>query len=342
MRGLVSLSLWIGAVSLCHADPLFESHVPLNIRLEAPLQSMARDRASEPQEHAGSFSYTEADGTLVRFAILVRPRGKNRRLREVCQFPPLRLNFKKGEVKGTLFKKQDKLKLVTHCASMASKSTRASDHLWLEYLAYRIYNQITDKSFRVRPLVISYLDTKSQREYAQPGFLIESNERLAHRLDTNVFEQNAIHPRELHDDSQLVELLQYLLGNTDFSLIRGPQGDRCCHNMLLMGETPQFLPVPYDFDITGFVNRPGSVPAEGLGIRRVTQRIYRGFCREPALLEQAVARYVDERVAIVTLIEEQATLSDSSKSKARKFLDRFYDTLGNPKDFERRIVKRCR
>ena len=284
MRGLISLCLWIGAVSLCHADALFESHEPLNVRLEAPLQLMARDRSDEPEERPASFSYTEADGTPRQFGILVRPRGKNRRLRDVCQTPPLRLNFKKGEVKGTLFKKQDKLKLVTHCASMASKSTRASDHLWLEYLAYRIYNQITDKSFRVRPLVISYLDTKRQREYEQPGFLIEDKERLAHRLETSVFAHNSIHPRELQDESsQLVELLQYMLGNTDFSLIRGPQGDRCCHNMVLMGETPEFLPVPYDFDISGFVNRPGSQPAEGLGITRVTQRTYRGFCREPAL-----------------------------------------------------------
>ncbi len=342
MRGLISLAC-ISAVSICHADPLFESHELLNVRLEAPLQEMARDRSDEPEERPGLFSYTEADGTSREFAIKVQPRGKNRRMREVCQFPPLWLNLKKGDVKGTLFKKQNKLKLVTQCASLSSKSKKVADYLWLEYVAYRIFNQITDQSFRVRPLAISYMDTKNQREFEQPGFLIEHKDRLAHRLDTSVFELNSIHPRELQDEpAQLVELFQYMLGNTDFSLIRGPKGDRCCHNMVLMGETPEFLPIPYDLDITGFVNRPGSGPAEGVGITRVTQRVYRGFCREPALMDQGVARYLDERDAIMALIEQQAGLSDSSKAKAVKYLNQFYDTLGKPKKFERQIVKRCR
>ncbi len=186
MRSLISLAC-ISAVSICHADPLFESHELLNVRLEAPLQEMARDRSDEPEERPGLFSYTEADGTSRQFAIKVQPRGKNRRMREVCQFPPLWLNLKKGDVKGTLFKKQNKLKLVTQCASLSSKSKKVADYLWLEYVAYRIFNQMTDQSFRVRPLAISYMDTKNQREFEQPGFLIEHKDRLAHRLDTSVF-----------------------------------------------------------------------------------------------------------------------------------------------------------
>ena len=59
MRVLISL-VCIGAVSICHADPLFESHELLNVRLEAPLQEMARDRSDEPEERPGLFSYTGA------------------------------------------------------------------------------------------------------------------------------------------------------------------------------------------------------------------------------------------------------------------------------------------
>ena len=333
----------IGAVSVCHADLLFESDERLDVRIEAPLQQMARDRKEEPEEHPGWFGYTDAAGTVQRLEIKVQPRGKSRRDRDVCLFPPLWLNFKKGDVKDTLLDKQNKLKLVTHCASLGSSSDRATDHLWLEYLAYRIFNQITDQSFRVRPLAIIYLDTQTEREYQQPGFLIEHKRRLADRLETGVFEHDSIHPRELNEAAaQLVEFLQYMLGNTDFSLIRGPEGDACCHNMVLMGETPEFLPVPYDFDITGFVNRRGSLPAEGLGIDRVTQRVYRGFCREPDIFQQGIARYVEEREAIMALVEDHAWLTDGAKSKAQKFLRRFYDTIEKPKNLERQIVRNCR
>ncbi len=59
-------------------------------------------------------------------------------------------------------------------------------------------------------------------------------------------------------------------------------------------------------------------------------------------MQQGVARYLDERDAIMALIEQQAGLSDSSKAKAVKYLNQFYDTLDKPKKFERQIVKRCR
>ena len=48
--------------------------------------------------------------------------------------PPLWVNFKKSDVKGTLFHKQDKLKLVVHCGD----SIRYEQALVREYLAYRI------------------------------------------------------------------------------------------------------------------------------------------------------------------------------------------------------------
>ena len=45
--------------------------------------------------------------------------------------------------------------MVTHCKS----NDRYEQYYMLEMLAYRIYNVLTDYSFRVRPLEVTYFQT---------------------------------------------------------------------------------------------------------------------------------------------------------------------------------------
>ena len=47
------------------------------------------------------------------FAVNISRRGHSRL--EVCDMPPLKLDFERGELSGTLLANQNKLKLVTHC-----------------------------------------------------------------------------------------------------------------------------------------------------------------------------------------------------------------------------------
>ena len=74
------------------------------------------------------------------FAIELRPRGITRR--KICDFPPLKLNFNKKELRAAgLYGDYDKLKLVSEC--------QLDEKLLLrEYLAYCLYNEMTDRSFR--------------------------------------------------------------------------------------------------------------------------------------------------------------------------------------------------
>ena len=91
----------------------------------------------------------------------VRLRGNFRKMLINCNFPPIRLNFSKEEGAGTLFDGQDKLKLVTHCQD---REAAYEQYVLLEYLIYKMYNQLTDLSFRVRLVEMTYEDTSGKRK----------------------------------------------------------------------------------------------------------------------------------------------------------------------------------
>ena len=92
--------------------PLFQHEEPLRLRLETSLSTVTRNRANQEYQPA-QLSYTAPNGETVAMDLRVRARGKSRR--EVCSFPPLLLNFRTNTLTETLFERQNRLKLVTHC-----------------------------------------------------------------------------------------------------------------------------------------------------------------------------------------------------------------------------------
>ena len=119
--GLAMLLIWmaqaIPALAANEADPLFATSDVLDFSLHGPFNTIARDKDEAPQLRAGTLSVVGEGGEEQIYNVELEPRGKSRRDRAVCQFPPLWVHFDKEEVKGTLFKKQNKLKLVTTLVS---------------------------------------------------------------------------------------------------------------------------------------------------------------------------------------------------------------------------------
>ena len=159
--------------------PLFTSNSTLAISIEAPFKTIMRNR-DETEEFPATLKYADADGREHKFDIKLRVRGKFRLQRRNCNFVPLRVNFQKKQVAGTVFAGQDKIKLVTDC----QRATPSYQQLLLkEYLAYKIFNMITDKSFGARLLQVTYIDNepkgKTRNSYA---FFIEEQKHIAERL----------------------------------------------------------------------------------------------------------------------------------------------------------------
>src|SRR5215471_18909284 len=115
---------------------LFTSTEPLVLRLEAPLATL-ENRRSKPEYHDATLKFQDGNGER-SVDVRVRVRGKSRL--QACDFPPLLLNFKTGELVGTVLEGEDKLKLVTHCQGYDAYD----QYLRLEYLVYRALGLVTD------------------------------------------------------------------------------------------------------------------------------------------------------------------------------------------------------
>ncbi len=339
----IAVLLCLAAVAAAEpstAQPLFASHDTLAVRITAPLSAVQQERDSSDY-HDGTFEYQDAAGTPHVLDLKLRARGNYRRQEKTCRFPPIRLNFRKSQVAGSLFDGQDKLKLVTHCHL---SNMRFEQYVLKEYLAYRILNALTDKSFSVRLLRIDWVYTDSPEDSVQRyGFVIEHDDRLAERLGYDAVESPGINPTELDPEhATLVAVFQYLIGNTDFSLIRGTAEDGCCHNAVLLGKEGQrYLSVPYDFDFAGFVNTPYAEPNPSLSIRSVRSRLYRGYCDANDALEPTLQAFREKRADIAALIRQQEGLDDRNRNRSLRYVEGFFKTIDKPSTVRRRMLDRC-
>lgn len=319
-------------------DPLFLSHDTLELVVRMPMASLISD-AKERPELEGRLEFSEADGRKVGIDMTMTTRGRSRL--DYCHFPPLKINIKKGQATGTLFDGQNKLKIVTHCRNGSTHEK----YLWQEYGIYRAYNELTDYSFRVRWLTITYKDSEGKRkDETHPAFFIESAREAAARLGRERVQQNQISSAALDPvESSKYAVFQYLIANTDWSMIKGPGDEGCCHNgKILMepGTDTNWIVMPYDFDQSGLMSTKYSQPAPALKIRSVRQRLYRGRCRHNGELERTVELFNDKRQVMEGHLTPEV-LGERVNKKTLHYIDAFYQVINDPAKRQGRILERC-
>jgi hypothetical protein len=322
---------------------LFTSADLLNLTINAPLRSIFREREQESEYHDATLSFGAPDGADVVLNIGLKTRGKFRLQRSTCGFPPLRLNIRTRQAENTVFAGQDKLKLVTHCQDGRPQNER---HVLQEYLAYRIYNLLSDLSFRVRLARITYVDTEEDRDtLTRYAFLLEDEELMAQRVGWELLEPPMVQP-EIYNQEQLnlVEVFQYLIGNTDWDAFQNaPDEDVCCHNVKVIGDIagPVF-PVPYDFDFSGIVDTRYATPHPSLDTRSVRQRVYRGICRPREEIDETLRVFQEQKEAIHSLYREQAGLEERTLERSIEYLEEFFEIIEDPGKVRSRIERDCR
>jgi len=72
----------------------------LEVTIEAPFTTLIDERPDEGYLD-GIFRFTSDDQSERVLGLKLRTRGKYRRDKEHCDFPPIRLNFSTAEVVGT-------------------------------------------------------------------------------------------------------------------------------------------------------------------------------------------------------------------------------------------------
>jgi len=322
------------------AAPLFATHSMLDVTIEAPLTTLMRER---PQEEYldGKFSFAGNDGSEQTLDLKVRTRGKYRRAEEHCDFSLIRLNFRKKQVAGTKLAGQDKLKLITHCQN---NKPRYEQVVLREFLAYRILQVMTNKSYSVRLLRIHYIDTEGAKPMTRLGFVVEDDDDVAARVGMQLVKTGDITIADIdRRQRNLVNVFQYLIGNTDFSLIRAEPDEACCHNSDLMSATgePPFTPLPYDFDFAGLVNAPYAQPNPRFTIRSVRTRLYRGLCDGNELLPETLQNFHDKKDAIYAIVDELNMLTRRHQRDVTRYLDSFYELISRSKKVDAKIIRKC-
>ena len=306
--------------------PLFNSTDTLELRLEGPLSSVVEHKGEKQQ-----YPFT-LDNAGISYDVKVRSRGKSR-LR-VCRFPPLRLNFKKKDVS----KGEDKVKLVTHCRDNDESHIDVIE----EYAVYRMFSLLTDNSLRVRLARISYVDTEGS-DFSRYAFFLEPEKVMAERIGTGLSELKALSRSWLDEEhAALVYVYAYMVGNTDWSLVTAEDDTVCCHNEIIVEQDQgKLLIVPYDFDLTGFVNARHAKPDASLRTSSVVQRRYRGYCLDRGALRRALDKVVEHESEFMAVVDSLPLLSQKDKAKKKRYLAGFFKQAKNPERLINKFDRRC-
>ncbi len=352
LKFLIFLALPVGAVAqegtASDRHPLFQDDAVLKAVLTAPISQAYAQRHQEARIYfPGQWTYVDEAGETQRLEVSIRTRGHFRR--EVCELPPLQLNFKKSQVKGTLFAGQNKLKLVAPCKD----GKRYQQYVILEYLAYKMYQLLTDNSFTVRLVRLSYVDRDEVLEpWTDFAFLIEDDKDMARRQDLDrVNVESVLYSQLDHARVAVLQLFQFMIGNNDYSVIKPSKDDDCCHNVQLLGiedkeqvvmPDESIIPVPFDFDFSGLVNATYAAPPSQVPVRDVRFRFFYGLCVPRPLLDQAIVELQSKREDLLALITNSEQLDEGLREKNITYIEEFFEIIDDPELTNEEIVRRCR
>jgi len=244
--------------------------------------------------------------------------------------------FDKEKTRGGLFGGEGSLKLATHCEN----GDRYTQNTLVEYGIYRLYSVMTPVSFGVRLANLTWLDPANPKfTVTRPAFWIQDDEDLAKVLRGKILEQKGAGASEMDQRQMAItDVFQYMIGNTDMSLV-------ALHNYkIVQSDTGiRYFPLAYDFDWSGLVDAPYSFPDHRLGIKRTTDRLWRGnVCYEQALLDEIIGLYRDRKDRLYGALRELPGISPGRLKEAESFLDEFYKELENPGRSRRAFTEPCR
>lgn len=253
-----------------------------------------------------------------------------------CDFPPIRLDFSKENTKKTMFAGLDKPKLTNFCRD----DDTYEQYVLQEFQAYRIYWTLTHDGHAARALRITYVDSVSGKPLTTRfAFVQEDPGKMAARLGGKLLDVKGAGPGDLQQDKMvLVDLFEYLVGNTDFSMSG-------LHNIELFTRTDGSDPFPIarDFDFSGLVNARYATTDPRLRIRNVRDRLFRGYCAPDSAYAKAFALFDQKKDAIYALYHDQigSLLKPDVVQESIKYLDEFYKTIDNPKNAKSDIIESC-
>ncbi|MEL6696331.1 MAG: hypothetical protein AAFP89_08815 [Bacteroidota bacterium] len=308
------LLLSLFAFSLSYCQGLFDESDILRIRMVTDIPAILADRGDSVSYHNAMLTYEDARvGSQINLDVKVKARGNFRKQPFVCEFPPLRVKFRKKDRAGTMFQKYKKLKLVCHC--------QGDDLVMQEYLIYKVYQTLSPYSLRVRLAEITYEDqTGDKYPERHLAFFIEDIDDMAKRLGGEEIKDS---PGDLDSMNRhymaMVYSFQYFIGNRDWDMVIGKN-----FKFISLPQETGLIPVPYDFDWSKVVSAPYTGLPEDYDARKI-----RPICRTEVESKKIMAAYQNAKEEIRALYKEAKGISGRDKKRVMKFYDDFYDDAQN-------------
>jgi hypothetical protein len=315
--------------------PLFQQPDPIAFTLAADFKTINKDRNPDSaNRYPALLTLADPRGREQTLHIRVGPRGHLRRMTRTCDFVPLRLELAGNDLAGTVLDGQTNLKLGTHCRD----DKDFDQYVLREYVSYRLFNLVTPQSFRARLARVTYVDAKSGKSMTtRYAILIEHENDVARRLGGRIVELMRLAFKDV-DATALnnMMLFNYMIGNTDFSLY-------ALHNVRVVQDPARTLvTVPYDFDLTGFVNPPYATTDHRLGIRTVSDRLYRGPCLPVEVLDKSAEAFRSKRAEMTAVIDSMKEIDSAARSQAKDYLAGFFRAIAPPNGVKRSLVDGCK
>ena len=295
---------------------LSQDSKPLDIYIETDFQLLSDERLSDTSR-VGLLAFAKENGLKDTLTTTFELRGRFRR--KTCSFPPLKLNFKKKELKQRRLKKWDKVKLVMQCI----EDDEGMYLIYKEYLTYKLYSIVSPYSFRVQLLNINYKDTATGATGSMPGFIIESEEELGKRLNLKECELCFNRSMDEHNKENRLNhsMFQYMISNGDWSylMVRNIK--------LFQTADKQYVTIPYDFDFSGLVKPSYAIPNVNIGQTNLKQRVYIGPKEDLDTLRETRSTFKSFRSEMFDLIRDFDRLPRRERNEMVNFLKTFYQEL---------------
>lgn len=323
--------------------PLFANDEVLQLALTVDFDALCRPREVEDCDYTPSnLRYSSGNGDEKDIPVWIKIRGGWRALKDNCDVPPLFVRFSGDGMAGTPFAGQVMLPLTTHCQSSRAKvkGARGADYeqyVLKEFLGYRLYNQVTDKSLRVRLAKISYTDpVKPENIVKRYAFFTEHFNDLATRHKASwSFDKTYIAEKVDLTTWDELALFQFMIGNTDWSVVR----ER--NTLLITGEDNRQYPVPYDLDLSGLVDAEYAGVSPRLGFYDPKQRYYLGFCHPETNFPARIATFIQHKDVMLAMPAGVPGISGKVRKTSRNYLSRFFKILESPGKMGKSIIKAC-
>jgi hypothetical protein len=299
---------------------LFGSDELLDVSIYMDLEGFLKSTSPNASFNA-EIIINNGPSDTIRSNVKLKYRGILRRSKEVCSFPPILVVFNKPLYEDSV--KIKKLKLVTHC----QPGSITDEYVLREYLVYKMFNAMTDTSFRARLLKVNYMDVnKKKKTVVKYGIFLEPLDMLAKRINTVIVKSeklnsSAMMPRVM----DRLAIFNYMVANWDWS-VPGQHNVKILQPMIFQAGDKGIV-VPYDFDLTGVVNANYAVPPPNVPISSVRQRLFWGPCRDKEVYRQDLMEFAARKADIYAVIENCQYLSKGSKKDILYFLDEFFDQL---------------